>query len=712
MAAFFLMIFLLLVFGLETFARGRVQGTAQYRANVSTVGQSSTFKIPRVLTGATITVYTPAGTTNLATIYSNATGTVKANPFVASSTDARYFFFTDAASVDLRISGVTGVSAFTISDVPVVSGTNPNSTTLTCGGSNDTTLLSAANTVGGTIIIPDGIICASNSQTISASLDIQNGGRLKPITGQTVTLTGPQSGGVWQKFTNATAGLGTVSFAGNKVVTEVYPEWWGGGVGITAATNTAAVQAANDALFTNGVGGEIKLGAGLYDINATLTIGSDSDVSSICIGGVGSLLSGMNWTGATSGTIIRVTRGRNNNFHDFFLKNSSSKGTTIGMLMTGPGTGTQVIGATLTRVAIRGFSTNLKLGVTGQDASEFAAYSSIFELGNIGVKSEGQNSTNLNFYMCQFNSNANYAMYVGLGANVSVFGGSVVETGAGSAGLADFYVEGGTTYLNLWGVRTELNTGTRFVWGAASQGSCSINVTGCIVVTSGTLNLPLIGGTGTFHIEGNTFLLSTIPYIFGDDPSSTPTYLTDGLKTNVTLVDNLVYETATLINVSTVNSQIGGLRYTLSNNRKFDASGIATGRFQDEPNGQVVWPGKMSGESLLQSTSNVDLNTATATTLFTCPTGRTCVITKVVVRNASTSLTTASYSFGWTSAAFNDVVADATHTELTTATLQTVLFPKVGAKLGPSAGTFKIKPNTLQGGAATVTVDVYGYLGS
>lgn len=111
--------------------------------------------------------------------------------------------------------------------------------------------------------------------------------------------------------------------------------------------------------------------------------------------------------------------------------------------------------------------------------------------------------------------------------------------------------------------------------------------------------------------------------------------------------------------------------------------------------------------TLLSSTASVDMNTATATTLLTVLAS--CVIVHVVVREASTSLTTASYSFGWTGAAYSDVIANATHTELTGSTLYAVLNAKAGAKLGTSTGTFKVLMNTLQGGAATTTMDVYGY---
>jgi hypothetical protein len=115
-------------------------------------------------------------------------------------------------------------------------------------------------------------------------------------------------------------------------------------------------------------------------------------------------------------------------------------------------------------------------------------------------------------------------------------------------------------------------------------------------------------------------------------------------------------------------------------------------------------------DSLLSTTDSVNLNTATATTLYTCPTGKTCVITAVVVRNASTSLTTVSVSFGWNSTSFNDVVANATHTELTGSTLYTRLTAKTGATAGTSTGTFKVLDNTLQGGAATASIDVFGYV--
>jgi hypothetical protein len=133
-----------------------------------------------------------------------------------------------------------------------------------------------------------------------------------------------------------------------------------------------------------------------------------------------------------------------------------------------------------------------------------------------------------------------------------------------------------------------------------------------------------------------------------------------------------------------------------------------TSKVQAENLFKAILP--FTAETLLKTTGGVNLNTSTPTTLYQVPVGFTCFITKVVIRNASTSLTLASYSFGSNSASYNDVIADATHTELTGNTLYTVLLPKIGAASPSLTNPFKIKVNTLQGAAATVTIDVFGYI--
>jgi len=120
--------------------------------------------------------------------------------------------------------------------------------------------------------------------------------------------------------------------------------------------------------------------------------------------------------------------------------------------------------------------------------------------------------------------------------------------------------------------------------------------------------------------------------------------------------------------------------------------------------------GNTGCDSLLATVDLVDMNAAGATLLYTVAAGKSCVITKVVVRESSGNLTTASICFGFTGAGFTDVIDTATHVELTGATLATVLFPKVGALVGLSTNTFKVLDTILQGAAMTVSIDVFGLL--
>lgn len=113
-------------------------------------------------------------------------------------------------------------------------------------------------------------------------------------------------------------------------------------------------------------------------------------------------------------------------------------------------------------------------------------------------------------------------------------------------------------------------------------------------------------------------------------------------------------------------------------------------------------------EGKLATIPLIDVNTAVKTTIYTVPTGKTLVVTKVVVRSASSSLTTAQFGFGFNAGA-DDVIASALHAELTGSTLYTKLEPKVGAIVGNAADVFGIKCTVNQGEAATVTVDLFGF---
>ena len=109
------------------------------------------------------------------------------------------------------------------------------------------------------------------------------------------------------------------------------------------------------------------------------------------------------------------------------------------------------------------------------------------------------------------------------------------------------------------------------------------------------------------------------------------------------------------------------------------------------------------------STTTCNLNVTTKTTLYTVPASKVAYITKVVVRDASTSLTTAEFGVGY-DAGGTDVIANAAHTGLTGATLYEIIPAKVGALEGAAAAVLGLKCGTAQGAAATAVVDVFGYL--
>jgi len=115
-------------------------------------------------------------------------------------------------------------------------------------------------------------------------------------------------------------------------------------------------------------------------------------------------------------------------------------------------------------------------------------------------------------------------------------------------------------------------------------------------------------------------------------------------------------------------------------------------------------------DTKLATVTGIDMNSVAATNLFTVPTGKTCIITHVVIRNASIALDTADFGFGY-AAGETDVIQHSTlGTGLTAATLYRILEAKDGAIRGAAADIFKIGVDVAQGAAATMDVDVFGYL--
>jgi hypothetical protein len=104
------------------------------------------------------------------------------------------------------------------------------------------------------------------------------------------------------------------------------------------------------------------------------------------------------------------------------------------------------------------------------------------------------------------------------------------------------------------------------------------------------------------------------------------------------------------------------------------------------------------------------MNSAVAQTLITVPALTNYRVTKIIVHNPSVALDTASFSIGWTTPAWADMVTNAVHAALTVAGSYEIIVPKPGSIDGVAGATLKVLCNTLQGVAATCSFEVYGIL--
>ena len=133
---------------------------------------------------------------------------------------------------------------------------------------------------------------------------------------------------------------------------------------------------------------------------------------------------------------------------------------------------------------------------------------------------------------------------------------------------------------------------------------------------------------------------------------------------------------------------------------------------------------KEIGIALLSSTAGVDLNAAAETGLYTIPTGKTCIVTHVVMRSfsdiASDGATEVSFGLAGAPTEWRDaqLLANIATGALGTNTDYTVLYLDQGTNDTPEACTlmftagtvFTIEVSVANGVAVTCTVDVFGYL--
>jgi hypothetical protein len=157
------------------FARGKLQGWVERGGQKVTInnGLQSTSTFQRSYPGATVTVKL-AGTSTNATIYSDAAGTAKSNPFSADSSGF-WFFYAEDGCYDVSFSGTT---AYTLSDMCIA-----NQSLASCGSSgDDTARLQALLDVSKHVTIPSGTTCRFTQLTIAqndVTLELSGGATLQ-----------------------------------------------------------------------------------------------------------------------------------------------------------------------------------------------------------------------------------------------------------------------------------------------------------------------------------------------------------------------------------------------------------------------------------------------------------------------------------------------------------------------------------------------------
>lgn len=119
----------------------------------------------------------------------------------------------------------------------------------------------------------------------------------------------------------------------------------------------------------------------------------------------------------------------------------------------------------------------------------------------------------------------------------------------------------------------------------------------------------------------------------------------------------------------------------------------------------------MTADVCLARGVSVDLNSTTKQTLYTVPTGRDCIITKIVIRNASAAVTTANGGFGWDAGGSSVIAHFDIFNHLIGTGVYAIKEPDATSPVkGASTSVLGFKATTPEGSARTMVVDVFGYL--
>lgn len=153
----------------------------------------------------------------------------------------------------------------------------------------------------GRVTFPRGIYKIGSNQTVPANvvLDFTDGGQLAPTVGKTVTVTAP----IIAPWTGIFGGAGTVLLGGN----DYLPARWWGALGDDAHDDTAAINAAVACAEASGRLANVVLGAGIFKITSSLTVGGAGRGVSV----IGTAFSALQQGSAAPACVLRWRGGAN-----------------------------------------------------------------------------------------------------------------------------------------------------------------------------------------------------------------------------------------------------------------------------------------------------------------------------------------------------------------------------------------------------------------
>lgn len=268
-----------------------------------------------------------------------------------------------------------------------------------------------------------------------------------------------------------------------------------GAVGNGATDDTAAIQSAIDAC-DNGNGGTVYFPNGTYKItgtngltvaNANLSHGGQHYVS---LRGESANQTVLSYSGPTNGFAVVLRTDKNVSIDTLSIHRNGARGTTGGLLLTGPSGGTQSNGGYIRNVGFDGWHVCIDAGPDSGfsgTSSEWVFDSVSFNTSDIGFANFDFNGLDFMFRMLQC-ANVTTNVY-GATAGISVDGGSFSNCGTA------FYCRNGGLF-SIRNVRSEVETGP-FVDSASTVliENCLVNV-----VDTNAPAIALSGGNATIKM--------------------------------------------------------------------------------------------------------------------------------------------------------------------------------------------------------------------